>query len=76
MNSPKLTILSATFIVYLTISGCVEFNHTKSSNSQDEVNKTLEITSLELFEQSHELNKIQSILYAQDLLWLGTPKGL
>lgn len=76
MNSPKLTILSATFIVYLTISGCVEFIHTKSSNSQDEVNKTLEITSLEPFEQSHELNKIQAILYAQNLLWLGTPKGL
>ena len=76
MNSPKFAILSVTILVYGLIAGCVELIKKKSNNSDKISSETISLSSLEPFGQAYELNRIQAILYTDNLLWLGTPNGL
>ena len=76
MNLPKFTFLLTTFFMYFLLAGCVELVYKSSSNRTSSDKKKISLESVEPFGKSYELNRIQAILYANDLLWLGTPNGL
>ena len=76
MNSPKFTLLLTTILIYCLLSGCVELIQKSSSTLESTDNGNLNLKSVEPFGKKYDLNRIQAILYARDLLWLGTSDGL
>lgn len=60
----------------LFVGGCVKLTQKPQTHSVASKAQTSNFKSIEPFKQSSQLNRIQSIIYHRDLLWLGTPKGL